>query len=713
MTLKYRFPYLICISFLICTCNSKEREIERSLPLKNLAKFYDKDEIDSILSIHQNLEADLNLYLQNTQDSVKAEVYNIFAYAFKKSQNYQQSIAHYEKSLSFALQAFRDNHSKVSRVYNNLGNIYKNLGEYDLAIEYYKKDLSIDQTKHSYAITYNNIAGLYRRMEVYDSAIHYYEKSIELQPMKTKHMPLDNLGILYIRKGEYDKARDYLKEALAIREELISKDDPYSFLRSVSLNNLGFSYFEEAGYEKAVGHFEQALEISHDHLETRFYSLGYKAEVLKKLGKLSQALTIVKEADSLLFKTQGRIQSQADKLFFVSRTKSFGDLGFELAYQIGDLESAFRFSERSKGTVLQELKAKSGADLNKYQTVSIPEIQKRLKGNKALIEYKFLRDSLYAFVITRETAQLSYVSSGNIDFLALSFKDAITTLDKEYVKIAHALYKSILQPIISQVSGASELLIIPDEHLDIPFEALLSRPVQDKEHWKQGYFAKLNYLVKDYVISYHISASLAMSGEEASSYKNEFISFAPSFKKSTLKPLAHSQEASNFAARLFKPSKAFKNDASKAQFVALINEGLDSRILHFDTHGIAHKTWADSTALAFEDSLLYLPEISQLPKFSNCELLVLAACSSGDGVYSKGEGVLSLARAFIGLGARNAIHSLWLALDEPAANLLKAFYEQVLEGAEYDKALRQAKLQLIQELEHPVFWSNFVLISVL
>ena len=107
------------------------------------------------------------------------------------------------------------------------------------------------------------------------------------------------------------------------------------------------------------------------------------------------------------------------------------------------------------------------------------------------------------------------------------------------------------------------------------------------------------------------------------------------------------------------------------------------------------------------------------------DLVVLSSCRSASGTIP-GDGVATFARAFLYAGAASMIASVWEVADEPANQLLPAFYRAWLSGATKAAALRQAQLKVLADLrggrvrvttpigpvpvpEHPVFWAGFAL----
>ena len=97
----------------------------------------------------------------------------------------------------------------------------------------------------------------------------------------------------------------------------------------------------------------------------------------------------------------------------------------------------------------------------------------------------------------------------------------------------------------------------------------------------------------------------------------------------------------------------------------------------------------------------------------NADLAVLSACNTGFGVLRKGEGVMSIARAFTYAGVPATVTSLWSAPDRETSDIMVAFYKNLQKGLSRDAALRQAKLTFLDNASrskeaNPYFWAAFV-----
>ena len=147
------------------------------------------------------------------------------------------------------------------------------------------------------------------------------------------------------------------------------------------------------------------------------------------------------------------------------------------------------------------------------------------------------------------------------------------------------------------------------------------------------------------------------------------------------------------------------------------SNAIDYGILHLATHAIIDGENPLNSYLIFtstgdstEDNNLYAWELYNMRL--NAQMAVLSACNTGFGKLQRGEGVMSLGRAFAYAGVPSIVMSLWPAEDESTADLMGYFYEALAEGQSKDEALRNAKLRFLKEMppskHHPFYWAGFV-----
>lgn len=94
------------------------------------------------------------------------------------------------------------------------------------------------------------------------------------------------------------------------------------------------------------------------------------------------------------------------------------------------------------------------------------------------------------------------------------------------------------------------------------------------------------------------------------------------------------------------------------------------------------------------------------------QLVVLAACQTGQGGRSVGEGIYGLRRAFSIAGAESQVVALWVVDAEATRHLLSDFFSYLTKGEGRAEALRKAQLDMLQgknvKWQSPFYWAGFV-----
>ena len=90
-------------------------------------------------------------------------------------------------------------------------------------------------------------------------------------------------------------------------------------------------------------------------------------------------------------------------------------------------------------------------------------------------------------------------------------------------------------------------------------------------------------------------------------------------------------------------------------------------------------------------------------------LVVLSACETGVVDVNSTQSVSSLAKAFIQAGTKDIVMSLWSVSDKASKDLMAQFYKNIKDGSSYTQALKSAKLEMIKQKLHPLYWAGFVL----
>ncbi len=184
--------------------------------------------------------------------------------------------------------------------------------------------------------------------------------------------------------------------------------------------------------------------------------------------------------------------------------------------------------------------------------------------------------------------------------------------------------------------------------------------------------------------------------------------------------LPRTRDEVEYIAGLFPPdrSRVYFGKESTEEIVKQETLGRYRR-LHFATHSLIDERDPSRSSVVFsldddpgEDGFLEVSEISELEL--DCDLVVLSACQTGRGQLVSGEGILGLSRAFLYAGARSVVVSLWNVSDISTAQLMKNFYQNLVDGAGNATALRQAKLKMARgstETRHPYYWAPFIVVG--
>ncbi len=142
-------------------------------------------------------------------------------------------------------------------------------------------------------------------------------------------------------------------------------------------------------------------------------------------------------------------------------------------------------------------------------------------------------------------------------------------------------------------------------------------------------------------------------------------------------------------------------------------------VLHFATHAVARSDFPNLSALhlsAFDSSGTIIGKSSlssdDIYRLGiRAELVVLSACSTGNGDAVRGEGVLGLTHSFLANGSDAVVASLWPVDDAQTSRFMSAFYAAYRSNANATLALRSAQQEMLKNPESRAerYWAGFVI----
>lgn len=125
----------------------------------------------------------------------------------------------------------------------------------------------------------------------------------------------------------------------------------------------------------------------------------------------------------------------------------------------------------------------------------------------------------------------------------------------------------------------------------------------------------------------------------------------------------------------------------------------------------SERVWCGRNIIdGIDDGILNGEEISSLD-LSGIKLIILMACSTGDGDIDEREGIYGLRRAFKAAGCGSMVTTAWNVDKEAAGVYMKVFYTALMNGEGVSISHRKAQLELIKRYELPYYWSVFQLVD--
>ncbi|AKV68481.1 CHAT domain-containing protein [Microcystis panniformis] len=91
-------------------------------------------------------------------------------------------------------------------------------------------------------------------------------------------------------------------------------------------------------------------------------------------------------------------------------------------------------------------------------------------------------------------------------------------------------------------------------------------------------------------------------------------------------------------------------------------------------------------------------------------LVVLSACDTGLGDITS-DGVVGIARPFMAAGVKSVVVSLWSVPDAATSDLMIEFYNNLKTKPNKAQALQQAMLTIMKQHPEPVNWAGFILVG--
>jgi CHAT domain-containing protein/tetratricopeptide (TPR) repeat protein len=702
-----------------------------------------------------------------------AMCYNNVGGAYCDKKEYNTALKYMLDACAIARRLLGDNCREITYGYDNLAKTYRLMGDSSNTEYYLRKSLAIRNTlyagrKHpELGESYHNLAEFCIEKKQLERGVQFFHKSIlatldNFYDSSLYHNPTlaDCQAVpevLYSLEGKaealaqlytkYGRERD-LVTSLNTFHLADSLADELKFRKPNVEDRLALAKFMSALYEGAIEQCISLYKTKKDkgYLERAFYfSEKSKANVLSQALAHTSALGMSLIPNSLNARERQLRGSKAitqSKIFYFKKAETLNTDSVEF------YESKLFGINRKSDSLINALERNYPAyyDLKYHRTARrIDSVQHHLPEKTALIEFFEGAKQLYTILITKNTYEVYYrpvdaTYMGLFDQLntGLVVKgEGVSPLTswKNFVSSSEKLYNILLSAPLHDAKARgsiNKLIIIPDGRLSsLPFEILLTR--YDSTNTAPGDYGNLDYLLRAYSVRYGYSASLLFDSpiqKMAAPRGNDILSFAPSYEsaksdstsqviseqlRETFVPLLWNQlEVANIS-KIAPGRSYFGPEATESRFKS---EAHHYQVIHLAMHAFTDHEEPLQSKLVFsrendslEDGYLHAFELYEQKLIAS--LVVLSACNTGGGKIIRGEGTMSLARAFAYAGVPSVVMSHWNVDDAATSKLMQYFYQRLAEGETKDDALRGAKLQYLSTSTpsgaHPFYWAAFTL----
>ena len=350
------------------------------------------------------------------------------------------------------------------------------------------------------------------------------------------------------------------------------------------------------------------------------------------------------------------------------------------------LDSLALVLKQSYPKYVEALELKQTEDLSFYQQHTIAQ-------NQALVEYYINDTTIYRLTVTKDSFAFDQITAKENWQQSVSELRDLLIRQNDIDELSSELGALLLPELPSQVT---DIIFVLDRSLNqIPFEVLQYKELP---------------LIVNYNINYIGSLQLYEKQKQVGQRQDyNWIGFAPKYEKTSL--FGNENEVYTIS-EIVEGNPVLGEEATKQE---LINLSHHASIIHLAAHTELDKLNPMLNKILFSknnhSSELTTSEIYGLEL--EADMAVLSACNTGTGVY-RGDGVMSMSRAFTYAGTSSTVMSLWKVPDEQTSKLMVLFYKYLKQGQSKSEALKNAKLGYIdevffEELTHPFYWAGFVL----
>lgn len=699
----------------------KKWELQCQLSLARIL-FHQKD----FKNARDGLQQILNKALKSQFKAVAAEALGLIGEIKCSDEwNFTESKKLHQQSLKL----FEEIHDVygIADQLSNLARVYFNLKDFQRAYELFQDSLARFNAigdKNQIAIQINNIAIVHASNSKYDKAIELFNKALKIREAIGNYAGMANIQeniahIYHVILNKNNEAISWYQQAIESLE--------------VIRHQIAGTYQQQQSY---IGEFFEVYQKLVDLLCQKFldgnsrkvfnnlfqYTERSKAYVL--LTKIANPTLIGNSSAELLSTDEEKLKllraeiNSLAKEIVSNLTKPIGEKNEQILLKKIELEKQLAALEFAMTLRNIRLEALSPAEIPSLDFLQ----QHILKHDEVLLSYYITLFEVYCLEISGGRYALHRL--GEVEKL----KQLLTTYSKEiqdfslrdqerYTKLNYQLWRFLTLNGKLFIDQSQTYFIFPDTLIgQIAFDGLTT--TQD---WETPKYIGANYRILYYPsVSFFVNSRVKKSAPIKQKRSLNFLGVAISHSvnfgalKNARAEIELTRNILNGTSQILLED----NQATKENFKREIQEPI--LYAHIATHGVMHpdelqQFGLNEPALVFsegdsgaQDTFLTVSEIFGLK--INARLVVLSACVTGTGELLRGEGINSIARAFIGAGAQCVIVTLWKVWDQACLLFMTQFYRE-LKSQSILEAFVAAKKASITNDCHPLDWAAFIIVG--
>ena len=521
-----------------------------------------------------------------------------------------------------------------------------------------------------------------------------------------------NLGVAYHTLGDFKRAKDYLECAIEIAKQVMDKVGI-----GQSFYHLGKVFQSIGALCKATDCFQYSVTTLNDVRRHLVFKDDWKMSLrnLHQYAYVSLWRSLLMEGKiikALLSAEQGRAQALKDLLEFKFASQNTPvESGAEMETIDGILSflpcSTVFIALEDQEVILWVFQKGKDVQLRRNQ---IPDDQVDVDTFLSSLMSTAREKIGVRAVIKCEDRSLDTAGEENLT-------DERSHLEKKRNQPSHLqesalrlLYETIISPIHDLLVD-NEVIFVPEAPLCLaPFPAFMDSDIKYLcESCRVRVTPSLTSLklIADCPAEYHVKTGALLVGDP---WVQDVT-----FEGDKLQQLPFAQEEVQLIGRIPHTVPLIGRQATKNEVL----KGLSSvGLVHIAAHGkmetgeiaLAPNPIPVSRAPVEEDFVLTMRDVLNVQM--RARLVVLSCCHSARGEITA-EGVVGIARAFLGAGARSVLVSLWAIDDEATLEFMRSFYQHLEQGKSASTALNQAinYMRVSDRCSEVKHWAPFVFIG--